>query len=1814
MNYYTHRQGVAPLSKWPLLFLLFFLFFLNTVNAQTPPVRQWNGSISSNWNVAANWTPAIVPTSADSVVIKSLYPIDPIDPVIPSGVVAQARCIYHDAFFTNFTIESGGTLELTGALNIYTFTLEGPMYNYGTINVKSGFSGIFAKNKFNNYGTINLGSATATPFSFKEEGLHIDGSLAQFNNYSSGIINIFRPGNNGILITDFDNKLTNYGTINIDRTGLNPAIAATGDGIDVQDGIFTNETTGKVYIKRSGANGFNTQVTGETINKGYIEITEPGQSSSLIEREGILNEAKFTNTETGHLKIDLTTNSALYNKGGVFENSGKIEIGTSQVQSIRNIGLANSSFTGLSKFTNKPGGNIVIKNTDSIGVFLGGIGTTTVFENQAGASISIDRSGKDGFYVYANAAFENRGTVDIGMTSPCGRYGYVNIGQTLNQPSGVINLKHSTSHSIVNERIVGIDFIFSFINAGQVNIDNLYNAGGQAILNRTGATFKNQECSALLKINSNHNIQNAGDFTNTGTLVEKASSNSSISQNDGLIQNLNGGTFSINTNSGAVVTLDAPIWRGCADTDWSNADNWHLKAVPTATQTPVVVKASNNPVIAAGNTVNVLAVTVLSQGNLTVASGATLNLSGATANRMDNQGTVTNQGTILVQATNGVNTGIKNSGTVTNAACAVMRVSAKVENTGTLTNAGLLSMATVSLHSNTGTAVNNGIVEYLINSFIPNLTNNDLIIRGVAGSCTLLNALEIGGSNNFTAATTWYKDANLTIPAGTYNQASNIFTSTNLVPGSNTLYFSVNSPDNCPRVVSWMVNFNDAIPPTITCPANTTVALGANCTAPLGAYALATKSDNCTLSAVETQSPVASTLISGHNTTQTVTLSTSDISGNTSTCQFTVTAKDITAPTITCPANTTVSLMAFCRANLGSYALLTKSDNCAANIAETQSPAANTELVNHNATQTVVLTANDGNGNTATCQFTVTAKDIIAPSINCPGNTTVALGANCTTPLGAYALQGKADNCGLGAVETQSPASGTVISGHNTTQTVTLSTSDINGNTASCQFIVTAKDIAAPAITCPANTTVAVGANCTASLGSYVLLNKSDNCATNITEVQSPAASTVLSGHNATQTVVLTANDGNGNTATCQFTVTAKDIAAPAITCPANTTVAVGANCTATLGSYALLSKLDNCAANITETQSPAASTVLNGHNATQTVVLTANDGNGNTATCQFTVTAKDITAPAITCPANTTVAAGANCTATVGTRTLLSKSDNCAANIPETQSPAASTVLNGHNTTQTITLTATDGNDNSSSCQFTITVKDVIAPTVVCKPKVEATLSNTGQATIFPANAVSSSADNCGVVNLASITPNSFTCGNLGITTAILTVNDGNGNTATCSTIVSVVDYIAPTMVCRPVTLNLNANGQAVLTPAQVNNGSVDNCTLSNLTLNQTQFSCAQVGNNVVTLTGTDQSGNTSQCTAVITLRDLIAPVAKCKNATANLGANGTLVLNPSLLNNLSTDNCSITFTALPATFGCANVGNNIVTLRATDGGGNSSTCTAILTVKDASAPTALCKPATVFLNNAGVGTLTVSQVDNGSTDACGISTRTLSQTAFNCSEVQSSPWPVFLTVKDVNGNSATCTAMVTVKDAIAPTAFCENTTVNLGANGLATVYPADLAGESVDNCAVWSYSPVAKVYTAASLGNNNLTITVKDWSGNAATCVSVVTVLPYNGSMSNGTAAERTDAETAEVAAHLYPNPNAGRATLAFELPQDQEYTVRVVDMQGREVWNYQGTGLKGDNTLPLDLFRVPSGVYSVILQSPDVRVVKMMVRSEE
>ncbi len=103
------------------------------------------------------------------------------------------------------------------------------------------------------------------------------------------------------------------------------------------------------------------------------------------------------------------------------------------------------------------------------------------------------------------------------------------------------------------------------------------------------------------------------------------------------------------------------------------------------------------------------------------------------------------------------------------------------------------------------------------------------------------------------------------------------------------------------------------------------------------------------------------------------------------------------------------------------------------------------------------------------------------------------------------------------------------------------------------------------------------------------------------------------------------------------------------------------------------------------------------------------------------------------------------------------------------------------------------------------------------------------------------------------------------------------------------------------------------------------------------------------------------------------------------------------------------------------------------TDVNGNSASANAVVTVNDATAPTALASNLTVALNASGSAAITASQIDAGSFDNCGIATISVSPSSFTCANV--GPNTVTLTVTDVNGNSASANAVVTVIDNSAPT-----------------------------------------------------------------------------------------------------------------------------------------------------------------------------------
>ena len=576
-------------------------------------------------------------------------------------------------------------------------------------------------------------------------------------------------------------------------------------------------------------------------------------------------------------------------------------------------------------------------------------------------------------------------------------------------------------------------------------------------------------------------------------------------------------------------------------------------------------------------------------------------------------------------------------------------------------------------------------------------------------------------------------------------------------------------------------------------------------------------------------------------------------------------------------------------------------------------------------------------------------------------------------------------------------------------------------------------------------------------------------------------------------TVSLTVIDNAGNTETCTANVTVEDNTNPTAICQ-DITVALNSSGLATITT----NDIDNGSSDACGISSmniiPSAFDCEDIGNHTVTLFIT--DNNNNSSSCQATVTVVDNTDPIAICQ-DIIIELDANGAATIATTDIDNgSSDNCSFTLS-----ADKTSFNCNDVGEnTVSLTATDGSNNTASCQAIITVEDNIDPIALCQ-NIIIELDANGAATITTADIDNGSSDNCSFTLSADKT--SFNCDDLGENTVTLTVTDGSNNTATCQAIITVEDNIDPMALCQDITIELDTDGLASISTADIDNGSGDNCSFT-LSADKTSFNCDDIGENTITLTATDGSNNTATCQAIITIEDNTDPTAICQNIIIELDANGAATITTADIDNGSSDNCSFTLSADKTNFNCNDVGENTVTLTATDGSNNTATCQAIITVEDNIDPIALCQNIIIELDANGAAAITTANIDNGSSDNCSF-TLSADKTSFNCDDLGENT--VTLTANDGSNNTATCQAIITVEDNIDPIALCQDITIELDTDGLASISTADIDNGSGDNCS-FTLSANKTSFNCDDIGENTVTLTATDGSNNTATCQAIVTV----------------------------------------------------------------------------------------------------------
>lgn len=373
-------------------------------------------------------------------------------------------------------------------------------------------------------------------------------------------------------------------------------------------------------------------------------------------------------------------------------------------------------------------------------------------------------------------------------------------------------------------------------------------------------------------------------------------------------------------------------------------------------------------------------------------------------------------------------------------------------------------------------------------------------------------------------------------------------------------------------------------------------------------------------------------------------------------------------------------------------------------------------------------------------------------------------------------------------------------------------------------------------------------------------------------------AGVVLSA--GTTTITWSASKSGGQKATCSFQVMVVP-PVPVLTCPGNISVPATQEQCGAIVTYTAPAPPPVCATSggvPTVTQIAGLPSGARFPVGVTTNTFQVTDAFGQTATCSFEVLVRDEEAPQITCPSDITVDASAGCDATVSFQATAT--DNCSASVayflhygtPEQTAIAAPSTftLGAH----TVTAVAQDPSGNQTTCTFVVRVQDVTPPVITCPANLVQS-NDAGQCHATVPLVAATATDNCSyeITGARSDGQALDAVYPVGTTTIIWTVRDAGGNTASCTQTVAVNDTEKPVVRTRAISRRLDATGSVAITPADIDNGSTDNCGIASRSLDKTIFDCTEVGGpHTVTLTVEDIHGNSHSTTAEVTILPYVA------------------------------------------------------------------------------------------------------------------------------------------------------------------------------------------------------------------------------------------------------------------------------------------------------------------------------------------------------
>ena len=575
---------------------------------------------------------------------------------------------------------------------------------------------------------------------------------------------------------------------------------------------------------------------------------------------------------------------------------------------------------------------------------------------------------------------------------------------------------------------------------------------------------------------------------------------------------------------------------------------------------------------------------------------------------------------------------------------------------------------------------------------------------------------------------------------------------------------------------------------------------------------------------------------------------------------------------------------------------------------------------------------------------------------------------------------------------------------------VTISATDVNGNTSSCSSTLTLVDKQAPQAQCKPVVISLNGSGMATVPATDFDLNSTDACCAMLTFRASKDNGITFSNpltfgcsdvSPTPKPIILEVTDCAipANTAFCQTTIQVNDFLPPAIICPADITV----NCLASgdpadPNATGLATATDNCINNTvtiwytdnpSPPNSPHCQVIMRTWRASDATPPNGNPPtNGNISVCFQQITVQDLIAPSLdwngataglgTPPSSLTGGSAANA-CNVPAPATPTGVDNCASPTPSyTQTDSRFYLgVNQFNPSQCgyymYTLTrfwqVYDNCGNSSSYTQIVEVNDPDAPTFSF-PTMFMFNNNpgicAGTATISLLNYIADCAPDANLTVTYKIGLGPVQTGttintllNVGTHSVVVTATDPCGNMSTAPTFNIVIkDNESPVAKCKlgPQPITLNSNGEATITAADVNNNSTDNCSVASLNVMPAFFDCFTTPNpHTVTLTVTDGSGNFNTCTTQFIISNASAPTIGCpSNVTVDCGDS----LDPDVNMALGKATANTACGPLVPTYSDVTVSgiNNCRVINRTwtaTSAGGTATCVQVITVEDNTPPT---------------------------------------------------------------------------------------------------------------------------------------------------------------------------------------------------------------------------------------------------------------------